>query len=107
MTVTDIMTLAKAGFNANQIAALNSLTISPAPAPEQAQSNITGTEQQTAQATSAAQAPAGDQTAEILRQLGVISGQITTANINNTNQPTQQTADDILAAIIMPPKKEG
>ena len=106
MTVTDIMTLAKAGFTAAQIAALNS-TVALFQSPEQSQISTTGTAPQTAQATSTAQTPAGDQTAEILRQLGVISGQITAANINSTNQPPSQTADDILAAIIAPPKKEG
>ena len=101
MNVNDILTLAKAGFSATQIAAINAAfnsgtthadhTHAPAPTP----------------APAPAPTPAPDPNAEILRQLGVISGQISAAAINQTQQPKPQTADDILAEIIAPPKKEG
>ena len=94
MTLEDVLTLARAGFTAAQIAAINSTMgtapAAPAPAPAPAPA-----------------APAPDQSAEILKQLGIISGQITAANIAGTQQPIPQTADQILAEIIAPPKKEG
>lgn len=94
MTVKDLVALANAGFNAQQIAAINAAmnaqTETPAPTPQPAP----------------VPAPAPDQSAEILKQLGIISGQISAANIGNTQQPAQQSADDILAAIIAPPVKE-
>ena len=104
MTGNDILTLARAGFNAAQIAAIGSVIAAPAPAPALA---APAAPAPAAPAPAApAPTPATDQTAEILRQLGVISGQIATNNINSTNQPTPQTADEILAEIIAPPRKE-
>ena len=87
MQLSDILTLAKAGFTAQQIAAINA-ALAPAPAP------------------APAPALAPDPAAEILKQLGVISGQINSAAIVNTQQPRQQTTDEILAEIITPPRKE-
>ena len=76
MTREDILTLAKAGFTANQIAALNNVGTQPAPAP-------------------AAPAPAEDPLTQILGALQVNA-------INATQQPAVQTTDDILAEIINP-----
>lgn len=104
MTVKDLVALANAGFNAQQIAAINAAmnaqTETPAPTPQPAP--VPAPQPVPAPAP----APAPDQSAEILKQLGIISGQISAANIGNTQQPAQQTADDILAAIIAPPVKE-
>ena len=104
MTVKDLVALANAGFNAQQIAAINAAmsaqTETPAPTPQPAPAP------QPVPAPAPAPAPAPDQSAEILKQLGIISGQISAANIGNTQQPAQQSADDILAAIIAPPVKE-
>lgn len=112
MTVKDLVALANAGFSAAQIAAINTAMSAEAQAPAQTPPPATAQTATPAQTppTSPAQtttpAPAPDQTAEILKQLGIISGQISAANIGNTQQPAQQTADDILAAIIAPPAKE-
>lgn len=100
MTVKDLVALANAGFSAAQIAAINTAMSAEAQAPTPAPTPAP------APAPTPAPAPAPDQTAEILKQLGIISGQISAANIGNTQQPAQQTADDILAAIIAPPVKE-
>ena len=110
MTVKDLVALANAGFNAQQIAAINvAMNAQPdTPAPQPAPQPVPAP-QPTPQPEPAPQPtpqPAPDQTAEILKQLGIISGQITAANIAGTQQPAQQTADDILAAIIAPPVKE-
>lgn len=114
MTVKDLVALANAGFNAQQIAAINAAmsaqqdTPAPQPAP---QPQPVPAPQPAPQPVPAPQptpqpVPAPDQTAEILKQLGIISGQISAANIAGTQQPAQQTADDILAAIIAPPAKK-
>ena len=81
MTREDILTLAKAGFTANQIAALNNVGTQPAPAP--------------AAPAPAAPAPAEDPLTQILGALQVNA-------INATQQPAVQTTDDILAEIINP-----
>lgn len=104
MTVKDLVALANAGFSVQQIAAINvamnAQTETPAPTPQPAPVPAPQP------VPVPAPAPAPDQSAEILKQLGIISGQISAANIGNTQQPAQQTADDILAAIIAPPVKE-
>lgn len=82
MTREDILTLAKAGFTANQIAALNNVGTQPAPAPA-------------APAPAAPAAPAEDPLTQILGALQVNA-------INATQQPAVQTTDDILAEIINP-----
>ena len=106
MTVKGLVALANAGFNAQQIAAINAAmnaqTETPAPTPQPAPVPAPAPQPVPVPAP----APAPDQSAEILKQLGIISGQINAANIGNTQQPAQQTADDILAAIIAPPVKE-
>ena len=85
MTREDILTLAKAGFTANQIAALNNVATQPAPAPAAP----------AAPAPAAPAAPAEDPLTQILGALQVNA-------INATQQPALQTTDDILAEIINP-----
>ena len=91
----DILTLAKAGFTASQIAALNNVGTAPAAQAPAAQAPA---------AQAQAQAPAAqDPLTQILAQLQ-------TNAINQTQQPAAQTTDEILASIINPtPKtvKEG
>lgn len=106
MTVKDLVALANAGFSAAQIAAINTAMSAEAQAQTPAPTPAAAPAPTPAPAQTQTPAPAPDQTAEILKQLGIISGQISAANIGNTQQPAQQTADDILAAIIAPPVKE-
>ena len=117
MTPEDILTLAKAGFTSDQIAALASVskTQQAAPATTPAPAPATAAEQTPAPAPAAAPpaAPAPtpaaqpDQTAEILRKLGVLTDAIQSSAILQSNQPQQQSADDILAEIIRPPQTKG
>ena len=85
MTIPEIIALAQAGFSAQQIAAM---AAAPAPAP----------------------APAPDPVADMLSKLGVQMSSLTSAiqssNLLSAQHPQPQTADDILASIIAPPKKE-
>ena len=95
MTKDEILTLARAGFTATQIAALNSVnTAKPEPAkPEPTK-------------------PAPAQPAEdpamtkLLEELTGIKSSIQNNNISNSNMPKEQSADEILASIINPPKAE-
>ena len=116
MTPEDILTLAKAGFTSDQIAALASVskTQQAAPATTPAPAPATAPEQTPAPAPAAAPAPAPaptpaapDQTSEILRKLGVLTDAIQSSGIINSTQPAAETADDILAAIIRPPTMKG
>ena len=84
----DILTLAKAGFTANQIIALGSIQ-APAPAPV------------------APVAPAPDPFQQLFEQMTGIKQAIQSSNIQNSTIATQpQSTDDILASIIQPTKKE-
>ena len=86
----DILTLAKAGFTANQIIALGSIQ-TPAPAP----------------VAPAPVAPAPDPFQQLFEQMTGIKQAIQSNNIQNSSIVTQpQTTDDILASIIQPTKKE-
>ena len=77
----DVLTLAKAGFTASQIAAMVT-TPSPAPVP------------------APAAVPAPDPLEQILTQLRINA-------VNQSQQPPVQTVDDILAEVINPPAKGG
>ena len=94
----DILTLAKAGFTANQIIALGSIqTPAPAPAPvAPAPAPV-----------APAPAPAPDPFQQLFEQMTGIKQAIQSNNIQNSSIATQpQTTDDILASIIQPTKKE-
>lgn len=88
-TNNDILTLARAGFTATQISALNSVGTNP---PATATTPATAPENTTTPATV-------NNSNDILNQ---ILGAIQTNAINATQQPQPQTTDDILAEIINP-----
>ena len=122
----DILTLAKAGFTAQQIAALNqvggnaaptapvtppvapttptqeSVATPPAPAPAPAPA--------TAPATTASQVPptaAPHSVDDVLAAISGLSASIQNANLLQAQMPTEQkTAETILASIINPPQKK-
>lgn len=100
MTTQDILTLARAGFNAQQIAALSTLAGRPSPAPAPAPTPAP------APAPAPEPAPASDDVAAMLQKLGVLTDAIQANGLLNANQPKQQTTEDILAAIIAPPIKK-
>ena len=114
----EILTLAKAGFTAQQIAALNMVgsaaptvnTTAPT-APTGAQVSTAPavqTQQPTTPAPVAAPAPApqGATADDILKAISGLSAQVTTGLIQTTPQPTPATAESILAEIINPPQKQ-
>lgn len=100
MNRDDVLILARAGFTAEQIAAL--AAVNPAkPEPAEAPAAPAAAP---APAAPAAAAPAPDNVTAILEKLGVLTETIQANGINASRQPAPETADDILAAIIAPPK---
>lgn len=87
MTQKDILTLAQAGFTAQQIAALNQ--VQPVPP----------------QTTIPANMPMGGSDS-VNSQLQELTKAIQSASIIGTQQPKQETTDDILASILMPDGSE-
>ena len=106
----DILTLAKAGFTANQIIALGSIqTPAPAPvAPAPAPAPVAPAPAPApAPVAPAPVAPAPDPFQQLFEQMTGIKQAIQSNNIQNSSIVTQpQTTDDILASIIQPTKKE-
>lgn len=100
-TNDDILVLARAGFTALQIGALNSVSATPVQnvaQPVQTAVQPTQTMTQAVQTT-----PVATQNGDTLTQ---ILNAIQSNAINQTSQPVRQTTDDILAEIINPPVKE-
>lgn len=109
----DILTLAKAGFTAQQIAALNIVEKAPAPAPapepEPAPAPAPQPEPAPAPEPTPAPAPAQATTMdEILKSVQGLTQTFQNGFIMGTQQPKPVTAEEILANIINPPspKKE-
>lgn len=109
----DILTLAKAGFTAQQIAALNIVEKAPAPAPvpEPEPAPALAPEPEPAPAPAPAPAPDPAQAStmdEILKSVQGLTQTFQNGFIMGAQQPKPVTAEEILANIINPPspKKE-
>ena len=87
MNIADVVTLARAGFTADQIARMYA---TPAPVA------------QVAPAPVAQVAPAPNN--PVMEQLKLLTNTLQANAILNSNQPKQETVDDILASIINPTK---
>lgn len=112
----DILILAKAGFNAQQIAALNAVGAAPAPAPTPtpapAPTPTPAPDPTPAPAPAPTPAPTPAPAAtmdEILKSVQGLTQTFQNGFIMGAQQPKPVTAEDILANIINPPspKKEG
>lgn len=107
----DILILAKAGFTAQQIAALNNVTAAPAPAPEPAPAPAPVPAPAPEPVPAPAPAPAAPQGAtvdDVLKSVKDLTATFQNGFMLNSQQPKPVTAEDILANIINPPlpKKE-
>ena len=109
MNTSDIIALAKAGFTVEQIAAIaQAPETAPAPAAQPAPAPAPAAQPAPAPAAQP-EMPAGWEYGQaILEKLGVLTTAIQQSAIMASNQPKEQTTDDIIAAIIAPPniKKE-
>ena len=112
----EILTLAKAGFTAQQIAALNMVGTTPAPvapapaapvapAPAAPTAPVAPVAPAAPAAPTPTPAPQGATADDILKAISGLSAQVTTGLIQSTPQPTPATAESILAEIINPPQK--
>ena len=102
----DILILAKAGFNAQQIAALNMVGSQPAPAPAPAPAPETTPAPAPAPAPETTPAPAAPQAStmdEILKSVQGLTQTFQNGFIMGAQQPKPVPAEDILANIINPP----
>ena len=88
----EILTLAKAGFTAQQIAGLSMIN-NPAPVPQPAPAPVPQ------------HAPAPAPVDPVLAELQKLTGLVQGSNIMNVNQPKVQTPEEILAEIINPAPK--
>ena len=105
----DILTLAKAGFTAQQIAALNIVEKAPVPAPAPEPEPAPAPEPEPAPAPAPAPDPAPASTMdEILKSVQGLTQTFQNGFIMGAQQPKPVTAEEILANIINPPspKKE-
>ena len=107
MNYEDIILLVKAGYTRDQIAAMQAPT-PPAPA-EPAQA---APAEPPAQPTLAEPAPPKPQGIEDLSQMlaaefAKLNDAIVKANLQQAQQPPQESVDDILASIINPPQKQS
>ena len=93
-TANDVLALARAGYNSQQIALL-SRAAGEQPAPQQPAPQPAQPAQQPAQKT---EAGLGD----IMQQLQQLTGAIQMNNQINSQQPQPETVDDILASVIEP-----
>ena len=86
MKIEDVVALAKAGFTAAQIAAMNQPQIQPQIQPQPQMQ------------------PQNDPMNALLAQMGILTSTVQNMNINNSAMPQPESADQILANIINPPK---
>ena len=111
----DILILAKAGFNAQQIAALNMVGTQPAPAPEPAPTPTPAPAPAPAPTPAPAPAPAptpapapaapqGATVDDVLKSVKDLTATLQNGFVLNSQQPKPVTAEDILANIINPPQ---
>lgn len=115
MNVSDILTLAKAGFTAEQIGKLMTidapapaLPTAPAPASAPAPAPAPAQAPAPASAPAPAPAPAQDDTSamfdKVFQQIANLTGIVQRGNIASAHQPEVQqlTAEDVLSEIIRP-----
>ena len=88
MEIKDIIALANAGFNAEQIMRINE-SIKP---PETVEKPVEKVEKNPFN--------------QMMEKMDSLISTIKTSNINNSSQPEQMSMDDFLASIINPPMKE-
>jgi len=108
---SDILALSKAGYNSAQIAliaqgiqkeaAAPAPAEKPDPAPAEKPDPAPAEKPDPAPAEKPDPAPSFD---GIMAELQKISGAMFAGNIANSQQPAQQTPEDIIAAIIRPPR---
>lgn len=103
MNYEDIILLVKAGYTRDQIAAMQAPAPTPAPAPAPALTS----EPTPAPAEPEPPKPQGieDLSQMLAAEFAKLNDAIVKANLQQAQQPPQESVDDILASIINPPQK--
>jgi len=101
----DILILAKAGFNAQQIAALNMVGAAPAPTPAPTPEPTPAPAPEPTPAPAPA-APQGATVDDVLKSVKDLTATMQNGFIMGAQQPKPVTAEDILANIINPPSPD-
>ena len=103
MNYEDIILLVKAGYTRDQIAAMQAPAPTPAPAP------ALTPEPTPAPAEPAPPKPQGieDLSQMLAAEFAKLNDAIVKANLQQAQQPPQESVDDILASIINPPQKQS
>ena len=118
MNYEDIILLVKAGYTRDQIAAMQAPAPTPTPAPAPAPPKPADPpapkleEPAPAPAPAEPPAPANPQGIEDLSKMlaaefAKLNDAIVKANLQQAQQPPQESVDDILASIINPPQKQS
>ena len=99
MNYEDIILLVKAGYTRDQIAAMQAPEPTPAPEPEPTP----------APADPEPHKPQGieDLSQMLAAEFAKLNDAIVKANLQQAQQPPQESVDDILASIINPPQKQS
>ena len=107
MNYEDIILLVKAGYTRDQIAAMQ--TPAPTPAPEPAPAPTPAPAPEPAPAEPAPPKPQGieDLSQMLAAEFAKLNDAIVKANLQQAQQPPQESVDDILASIINPPQKQS
>lgn len=105
MNYEDIILLVKAGYTRDQIAAMQAPAGTPTPAPAPAQAP----EPTPAPAEPTPPKPQGleDLSQMLSAEFAKLNDAIVKANLQQAQQPPQESVDDILASIINPPQKSS
>lgn len=113
MNYEDIILLVKAGYTRDQIAAMQAQAPAPKPEPTPAHAPAPAPAPEPEPApTQTGPAPTKPQGIEDLSQMlaaefAKLNDAIVKANLQQAQQPPQESVDDILASIINPPQKQS
>ena len=109
MNYEDIILLVKAGYTRDQIAAMQAPAPTPAPAPAPKPAPAPTPEPTPAPAEPAPPKPHGieDLSQMLAAEFAKLNEAIVKANLQQAQQPPQESVDDILASIINPPQKQS
>ena len=108
MNYEDIILLVKAGYTRDQIAAMQAPAPAPAPAPTQEPAPTPAPTPAPAEPPAPPQPQGLEDLSQMLAaEFAKLNDAIVKANLQQAQQPPQESVDDILASIINPPQKQS
>ena len=107
MNYEDIILLVKAGYTRDQIAAMQAPAPTPAPKPAPEPTPAPAPEPTPAPAPTPAVQGINDLSQMLAAEFAKLNDAIVKANLQQAQQPPQESVDDILASIINPPQKQS